>query len=217
VKAVRNKAAGYLVLVGFILAVGSAAAACAAPAAQEGEASLIVENSSADMVCSVYVSALTDENWGADRLRESLLASGDTVTFALEPGSYDILLTDCDGNSLLEQRGLKLEGSATLAFTGVDKAGSRCDPAHEEATNLYRAGSWDESLQTWQAARACYRAEGDRAGEGVTLNNIGQVYDAQGRYAEALEQFEAALAIAQEVGDRASEGVTLSNIGSHRP
>ena len=31
------------------------------------------------------------------------------------------------------------------------------------------------------------REVGDRAGEGVTLNNIGLVYDKQGRYDEALE------------------------------
>ena len=54
---------------------------------------------------------------------------------------------------------------------------------------------------------------GDRAGEGVTLNNIGLVYDDQGRYEEALAYYQQALAIAREVGDRAEEGTTLHNIG----
>ena len=36
---------------------------------------------------------------------------------------------------------------------------------------------------------------GDRAGEGTTLNNIGGVYDHQGRYDEALETYQQALAI----------------------
>ena len=54
---------------------------------------------------------------------------------------------------------------------------------------------------------------GDRAGEVETLNNIGGVYDSQGRYAEALETYQEALAIMQEVGNRAGEGGTLNNIG----
>jgi len=54
---------------------------------------------------------------------------------------------------------------------------------------------------------------GNRAEEGTTLNNIGGIYDLQGRYGEALTAYGEALAIAREVSDRAGEGTTLNNIG----
>jgi tetratricopeptide (TPR) repeat protein len=54
---------------------------------------------------------------------------------------------------------------------------------------------------------------GDRAGEGTTLNNIGEIYRSLGQYPQALEQYRQALAISKAVGDRAGEGGTLNNIG----
>ncbi len=57
------------------------------------------------------------------------------------------------------------------------------------------------------------REIGDRAGEGITLNNIGAVYDHQGQYDQALNQYQQALVIRREIGDRAGEGTTLNNIG----
>ena len=57
------------------------------------------------------------------------------------------------------------------------------------------------------------REVGDRAGEGTTLNNIGEVYRALGDNRRALETYEQALAIWREVGNRAGEGGTLNNIG----
>ena len=54
---------------------------------------------------------------------------------------------------------------------------------------------------------------GDRAAEGIILNNIGSVYLNQGQYAQALEYYQQALSIAQEIGDSVREGATLGNIG----
>ncbi|MEQ9371034.1 MAG: CHAT domain-containing protein [Coleofasciculus chthonoplastes F3-SA18-01] len=53
---------------------------------------------------------------------------------------------------------------------------------------------------------------GDRAGEAVTLNNIGRVYNGLGEKQQALEHFQQSLPLSQAVGDRASEAVTLYNI-----
>jgi tetratricopeptide (TPR) repeat protein len=52
----------------------------------------------------------------------------------------------------------------------------------------------------------------DRSGEGATLNNISQIYDARGDYGKALEYLEKSLSIRREIGDRAGEGTTLNNI-----
>jgi len=54
---------------------------------------------------------------------------------------------------------------------------------------------------------------GDKAGEGITLNNISQIYDAQGDYTTALEYLTKSLAIREEIGDKAGMCVTLFNMG----
>ena len=54
---------------------------------------------------------------------------------------------------------------------------------------------------------------GDRAGEGTTLNNISQIYDAQGDYETALTYLKQSLAIRQQIGDRAGLCATLFNMG----
>jgi tetratricopeptide (TPR) repeat protein len=60
---------------------------------------------------------------------------------------------------------------------------------------------------------AIRREIGDKAGEGTTLNNLSQIYDARGDYATALTYLEQSLAIQREIGDKAGEGVTCWNIG----
>jgi tetratricopeptide (TPR) repeat protein len=59
---------------------------------------------------------------------------------------------------------------------------------------------------------AILREFGDRVGEGQTLNNLGVVYDAQGRWAEAEASYQQSLAILREFGDRVGEGQTLENL-----
>jgi CHAT domain-containing protein len=54
---------------------------------------------------------------------------------------------------------------------------------------------------------------GDKAGEGTTLNNIGEVYNSLGQYPQALKYYSQALVIMKDVGDKAGEGTTLNNIG----
>jgi tetratricopeptide (TPR) repeat protein len=44
------------------------------------------------------------------------------------------------------------------------------------------------------------------------LNNISQIYDAQGDYETALAYLKQSLAIMQQIGDKAGEGTTLNNI-----
>jgi tetratricopeptide (TPR) repeat protein len=53
---------------------------------------------------------------------------------------------------------------------------------------------------------------GDRKVEGVTLNNIGEIYRAWGKYDQAIEYYNKDLKICQETADRQGEGVTLNNI-----
>jgi len=68
-------------------------------------------------------------------------------------------------------------------------------------------------LRYYNQALPIAQEVGDRSGEAVTLNNIGEVYRRIGQPQEALTYFNQALPIRQEVGDRSGEATTLSNIG----
>ena len=74
-------------------------------------------------------------------------------------------------------------------------------------------GNRSGALEAYQVALNIFQVSGDREGEGITLNNIGLVYQAQGQYGLALEQFQQALEIDREVGHRAMKGTILNNIG----
>jgi tetratricopeptide (TPR) repeat protein len=71
---------------------------------------------------------------------------------------------------------------------------------------------WGDMVAGGQMAVAAARQEGNRAAEGMALNNLGVVYRAQGRWAEALAVYEPSLAIRRELGDRHGEGQTLNNL-----
>jgi CHAT domain-containing protein/tetratricopeptide (TPR) repeat protein len=62
-------------------------------------------------------------------------------------------------------------------------------------------------------ALGLFRALGDRASEGIVLNNLGEVARSLGRLPEALGDHEEALGIFRQLGDRAAEGAVLRNLG----
>lgn len=77
---------------------------------------------------------------------------------------------------------------------------------------LLHIGSYDMALKYLNQSLAIRREIGDRYGEGVTLNNISQVFKAQADYTKALDYLEQSLVIRQEIGDKAGEGATRNNI-----
>jgi DNA-binding CsgD family transcriptional regulator len=68
------------------------------------------------------------------------------------------------------------------------------------------AGRYEQSL-------AIRREIGDRAGIADTLNNLGLLALARGRFAEAEQRLEESLSLRREQGDRAGEALALSNLG----
>jgi serine protease Do len=80
---------------------------------------LTVRNESSVEVCAILVSLSQASNWGQDRLGlEETLPAGRSRTFSFADGSYDLRLSDCDGNPLLEEYGLDLTQDLTYPFTG---------------------------------------------------------------------------------------------------
>jgi CHAT domain-containing protein len=76
----------------------------------------------------------------------------------------------------------------------------------------YSLGQYPKALEFLQQALVIYQKAGQRAEEGTTLNNIGNVYNNLGQYAKALEFYQQALAIVKEIGYKPLEGTNLSNI-----
>ncbi len=83
-----------------------------------------------------------------------------------------------------------------------------------ELADLYhRLSEWDEALRIYRdVALPMYRELGNKASEGATLNNISQIYKAQGDFETALDYVKQALTISQQTGNKAGEATTLSNI-----
>ncbi len=62
-------------------------------------ASFLVENTSDVEVCFIYVAPIDKEDWGEDWLGEmESFPSGARRLFFIEPGIYDLMAVDCDGN-----------------------------------------------------------------------------------------------------------------------
>lgn len=74
-------------------------------------------------------------------------------------------------------------------------------------------GNFQKALEIFQEVLIINREIGNRAGEGDTLNNIGEVYRNLGQYSRALDFYNQSLEIARETNFRAAQAITLSNIG----
>jgi serine protease Do len=78
-----------------------------------------LRNESSLEVCYIQIAPNQAENWGQDRLgAEETLLPGSERVFSFASGAYDMLLSDCDGNALLEEYGIDLTQDATFPFTG---------------------------------------------------------------------------------------------------
>ena len=71
---------------------------------------------------------------------------------------------------------------------------------------------YETAMEFYQRSLTIRQEIGDKSGEGRTLNNISQVYDARGDYETALEYLKRSLTNMQEIGDKFGEGATLNNI-----
>jgi hypothetical protein len=66
----------------------------------------------------------------------------------------------------------------------------------------------------YEQALSVQRDVGDRAGEGITFNDIGEAHFKLGDTKRALEYYERALPILRDVGYRAGEATVLFNLGN---
>ncbi|MCB0266391.1 MAG: tetratricopeptide repeat protein, partial [Calditrichaeota bacterium] len=71
---------------------------------------------------------------------------------------------------------------------------------------------YDTALDYLKKSLKIRQEIGDKSGEGTTLNNISQIYDARGDYDTALDYLKKSLKIRQEIGDKSGEIATRHNI-----
>jgi len=75
-----------------------------------------VDNQSASDVCFALLSPSEAENWGQDELgAEEFIEPGATRAFTVPASVYDMLLLDCDFNTLAEE--YDLDATAGMTFT----------------------------------------------------------------------------------------------------
>ncbi len=82
--------------------------------------SFTLVNESNLTICQVYISPTTANSWGEDRLGGSgIIRSGDSFDFDFAPGSYDVLMLDCAGETLQDIRSLEFAEQTVGRFDGA--------------------------------------------------------------------------------------------------
>lgn len=91
----------------------------AKPRASAGVFTLV--NQSSVPICYVYISPINADNWGDDQLgAREIVDTGMQRDFEFEPGLYDVLLLDCDGNELQDSRRIEVGAETVATFSGSD-------------------------------------------------------------------------------------------------
>lgn len=78
-------------------------------------AEITLENTTGDTVCHVQISPVDDETWGSDWLdSDEVLPDGESRTFRLEPGDYDIRALDCDQEEVWVEQKVAVDDELSL-------------------------------------------------------------------------------------------------------
>jgi S1-C subfamily serine protease len=76
-----------------------------------------LQNQSSSSICYAFLSPSMAQNWGQDELgAQEIVSSGNSSTFPIVTGEYDILLLDCDYTRLDEEYGIDVVGDMTYTL-----------------------------------------------------------------------------------------------------
>lgn len=98
---------------------------------------LLFENETGSGVCELYISPSDSGDWGADWLGQTATAvtSGRAWRFWLEPGTYDLLARDCEGEDLEQVNEVDLSQSQTWTLGDDGQEGDAGDTFEITVTN----------------------------------------------------------------------------------
>lgn len=74
---------------------------------EDGDAALLVTNTSDVDICWLYISPSSFNVYGPDRLDDNILLAGDEIRFTLESGDWDVQAYDCQ-NRLMDSRSFSI-------------------------------------------------------------------------------------------------------------
>ncbi len=80
------------------------------------QVNLSVTNGTGRTICYLYLSPVSDPNWGPDQLGSRVLPSGQTETYQLYAGQWDIRADDCAHNQVAVLRNATLAASSQLVI-----------------------------------------------------------------------------------------------------
>jgi hypothetical protein len=84
----------------------------------ETDAVLTISNDAQTPICWVYFSSSDSMEWGGDQLGvEQTLDPGNSRSFEVASDTYDILLADCEENTLLEEYEVEITDEYTLTYS----------------------------------------------------------------------------------------------------
>jgi hypothetical protein len=82
---------------------------------QGGGSHFAIDNQSAATICYVQVSETVNNNWGPDRLDSTeTIPPGASRYWTIDPGNWDFRFLDCNRNTLMERRGVGIDGGGML-------------------------------------------------------------------------------------------------------
>lgn len=109
------------------------------PAPDEDSILFTVENQTCISVCGLWISPTSCDDWGIDMLPGNL-HPGQSVTFMLPPGRYDIDFQDCTGSEFIFER-QRLTDDDTFTVTGGE-----ADSAADCSTSITVVNNSDRSI-----------------------------------------------------------------------
>ncbi len=79
---------------------------------------LTVENDSSTEVCYIYISPVTSDEWGEDWLGlKETIDTGEMRYFFVDPGTYDLMAADCDGNEVAREEQVEIDDDITWTLS----------------------------------------------------------------------------------------------------
>lgn len=82
---------------------------------------ITIENRSPDEVCYVLISPSSDDSWGDDQLGGSeTIAGGDSRSFAMDEGTYDVQAMNCDEAVMATAWEVSRDTTVTVGSSGAD-------------------------------------------------------------------------------------------------
>ncbi len=77
----------------------------------------VTNNTQTITICYLYISPTGEADWGEDKLQGTQVAPGEKYTLEVEPGTYDLKASDCDGTNETTREAQDLSTSSEWILT----------------------------------------------------------------------------------------------------